>query len=116
MKDDGRKRFVVCVCNERYPASLELLKVYEQLSDPRAEGHGLFRVADEDGEALYPAGYFIPIHLTKDQEEAIESAAAPSPRGASTEVARRPVKRKRQRRRPKWRRPLSKREQRFIET
>jgi hypothetical protein len=70
-----KKRFVVCVWNEDYPASLELRKIYEQLPDRRAESHGLIRVADEEDEALYPVEYFIPINLPKDVEEAMEFAA-----------------------------------------
>jgi hypothetical protein len=75
VRRNRRKQFVVCVWNEDYPASLELRKIYEQLPDPRAESHGLIRVADEEDEALYPAEYFLPLDLPKDVEKAIESAA-----------------------------------------
>lgn len=70
----AKRRFVVCVWNEGYPASLELRKIYEQLPDPRAEGHGLIRVADEEDQALYPASYFRPIELPRDVHEAVQAA------------------------------------------
>ena len=66
---------MVCIRNEAYPASLELRKIYEQLSDPRAERHGLVRIADEEDEALYPASYFVQLNLSKGVQAAIESAA-----------------------------------------
>lgn len=57
-------KFVVCVKNEDYPASLELRKIYRALPDVRAAKHGLMRVIDESGEDyLYPIDYFTPIKL-----------------------------------------------------
>lgn len=75
MGQNRRRKFVVCVYNEGYPASLELRKIYEQLPDARAESHGLIRIADEEDEALYPAKFFTAIDLPKGLEKAIESAA-----------------------------------------
>jgi len=70
-------RFLVCVYNENYPVSLQILKIYERLPDRQAERDGLVRVIDEDGEDyLYPANFFVPLDLPKDVEEIIESAAA----------------------------------------
>jgi hypothetical protein len=69
-------RFLVCVYNGDYPASLQIRKIYERLPDPRGERDGLVRVIDEEGEDyLYPASYFIPLDVSKDVEKAIESAA-----------------------------------------
>ncbi len=57
-------RFVLCVENQDYPASLERRKVYEVLADQQASKHGQMRVIDESGEDhLYPQEYFIPIKL-----------------------------------------------------
>jgi len=54
-------RFVVCVNNSDYPASLELHKIYRVIPDD-AEAHGDVRVVDESGEDyLYPAAWFIAI-------------------------------------------------------
>lgn len=57
-------RFVVCVDNSEYPASLEVRKVYLQVIDAAAQQHGLVRVIDESGEDyLYPAALFVPIDV-----------------------------------------------------
>src|SRR5437867_4094104 len=54
--------YVLCVTNRRYPASLELLKVYRALRDDAARRDGFVRVIDESGEDyLYPKDYFVPI-------------------------------------------------------
>ena len=60
----GAARFVLCVRNRDYPASLELRKVYRLLRDEQASRHRLMRVIDESGEDyLYPEEYFVPIKL-----------------------------------------------------
>ena len=57
-------KFLVCINNSDYPASLEQRKIYRVLPDARAAKHGLVRVIDESGEDyLYPADYFAPIKL-----------------------------------------------------
>ncbi len=57
-------RFVVCLNNTEYSASLELHKVYRLLPDEGAEVDGDFRVVDESGEDyLYPAERFVPVEL-----------------------------------------------------
>jgi hypothetical protein len=56
------KRFAVCIDNRGYPASLELHKIYQVLSDGEAEADGDIRVVDESGEDyLYSAGRFVEI-------------------------------------------------------
>lgn len=67
-----KKRFVICVRNEGYPASLEIRKIYEMVPDRTSGEHGLVRVIDESGEDyLYPEGYFIPIDLPQSVKEAL---------------------------------------------
>lgn len=57
-------KFVVCINNGEYPASLELYKIYRILSDTDAEQDGDLRVIDESGEDyLYPAEWFVQISL-----------------------------------------------------
>jgi hypothetical protein len=57
-------RFVVCVQNAGYPASLELHKLYRVLSDADAARDGDLRVVDESGEDyLYPASWFVALDL-----------------------------------------------------
>ena len=68
----GEARFVICVQNKDYPASLELRKVYQVLADEQASKHGQMRVIDESGEDyLYPQEYFIPIKLPQAAERAV---------------------------------------------
>jgi len=58
------QHYVLCVRNEKYPASLEARKIYERVLDPQAEAHGQIRVIDESGEDyLYPQELFIPIEI-----------------------------------------------------
>lgn len=57
-------RFVVCLRNNGYEASLEPRKIYQALSDKEAEKHQMIRVVDESGEEyLFPASLFSPITL-----------------------------------------------------
>ena len=68
----GEARFVLCVRNEGYPASLELRKVYRLLTDAHAAKHGQVRVIDEsDEDYLYPEEYFVPIKLPPAAEKAV---------------------------------------------
>ena len=58
------QHYVVCVCNEDYPASLELRKLYPVLEDSFAAEHGMVRVVDESGEDyLYPSEFFVRVEL-----------------------------------------------------
>jgi hypothetical protein len=59
-----KNKFLLCVDNEGYEASLELRKLYERLPDKEAERHNQVRIIDESGEDyLYPADFFAPIRL-----------------------------------------------------
>lgn len=72
----GHIRFVLCIANDGFPASLELRKVYRSLFDPAAERDDLLRVIDESGEDyLYPAGFFVPIEVPEKAEKAFAGAA-----------------------------------------
>jgi len=65
-KPDGRAapRFVVCVENAEYPASLELHKIYRIVPDADAARDGDLRIVDESGEDyLYPANWFAAVEL-----------------------------------------------------
>jgi len=60
----SESRFVVCVNNEGYLASLVLRKIYRILPDDKAAKHRLIRIIDESGEDyLYPTDFFVPIKL-----------------------------------------------------
>ncbi|MCX6607358.1 MAG: hypothetical protein NTV52_27760 [Acidobacteria bacterium] len=62
--EGGRKRsrYVVCIENDGYLASLERRKLYEVVPDRRSESLGFVRVIDESGEDyLFPSTLFIKI-------------------------------------------------------
>ncbi len=62
----SRSRYVLCVWNEEYPASLERLKLYRRIADAQSERHGLIRVIDESREDyLYPRNFFRAIEIPK---------------------------------------------------
>ena len=57
-------KFVVCINNNEYPASLELHKIYRVMTDEDAAQDGDIRIIDESGEDyLYPADWFIVISV-----------------------------------------------------
>ena len=69
-------RYVICVENADYPASLEKRKLYESLPDAVAFKRGFIRVIDESGEDyLYPTDYFIDANLTQETREALANVA-----------------------------------------
>jgi len=68
-------RFVICLRNKGYEASLEQLKLYRVLADREAEKRKLLRIIDESGEDyLFPANYFKPIELPQPIRRAIRAA------------------------------------------
>lgn len=70
--DKVTSRFVVCINNAEYPASLELHKIYRVLPDEDAAIEGDVRVVDESGEDyLYPAEWFISIELPREVERSL---------------------------------------------
>jgi hypothetical protein len=65
-------RYVLCIKNEGYPASLEIRKIYQIIADPHAAKRGLVRVVDESGEDyLYPKEYFVSIAVPKAAEKVL---------------------------------------------
>jgi hypothetical protein len=69
-------RFVVCLKNKGYAASLELRKRYQVVADDAASKLGHIRVIDESGEDyLYPEAYFVPVRLPQEVEKAVRRAA-----------------------------------------
>lgn len=69
MKEEPR--FVVCIENKNYPASLEFGKIYRVLPDEKAAAHKMLRVIDESGEDyLYPEKFFADIKLPPIAEDA----------------------------------------------
>ena len=69
-------RFVVCIKNKDYAASLELRKLYQVVADETAAKLHQIRIIDESGEDyLYPEAYFVPVQLPQSAERAIRRAA-----------------------------------------
>ena len=70
-------RFVICVDNTTYPASLELHKIYRVIPDDEAVRGGDWRIVDESGEDyLYPAEYFAAIDLPRPVVRVMNKAYA----------------------------------------
>jgi hypothetical protein len=64
-------RFVVCLCNAGYPASLELHKIYRVIPDEAVEPDDI-RIVDESGEDyIYPAACFAPIEVPTAVEKSL---------------------------------------------
>ncbi|HYH87455.1 MAG TPA: hypothetical protein VEX60_18520 [Pyrinomonadaceae bacterium] len=75
VKDTGA-RFVVCLDNEGYRASLEVGKLYRMIPDEEAAAHGYVRVVDESGEDYaFAATRFHPVELPLAVEKALLSTA-----------------------------------------
>lgn len=76
MAHSSEHRFVICIRNDDYPASLERRKLYEALPDADAAKHKQIRVIDESGEDyLYPEVCFVPVKLPKATEQALVNVA-----------------------------------------
>ena len=74
-KKDISCRFVICIDNSEYPASLEKHKIYRVLPDDKAAAEGDLRVIDESGEDyLYQEKYFIPIDLPQNVDLALQES------------------------------------------
>jgi hypothetical protein len=59
-----KQKFLLCIENEDYEASLEIRKLYETIPDKQAERHKQVRIIDESGEDyLYPSRFFAPVRL-----------------------------------------------------
>lgn len=70
------RRFVVCVRNTGYTASLEQNKIYVAIPDEDAEQHGQVRVIDESGEDyLFSADRFVAIEVPVAVRESLLRAS-----------------------------------------
>lgn len=69
-------KFVICVENDGYAASLEQRKLYEVLPDLEAAKHGQLRIIDESGEDyLFPKHMFIEVALSDEVAERVAKIA-----------------------------------------
>ena len=70
------QRFVVCLSNDGYPASLQVGKLYRLVPDNQALQHGYLRVVDESGEDYaYASDRFFPVNLPAEVKQVLLSAA-----------------------------------------
>ncbi len=71
-----KQKFLLCVDNEGYEASLEIRKLYEKIPDKEAESHDQVRIIDESGEDyLYPSSFFAPVRLSIQTKSRITEKA-----------------------------------------
>lgn len=69
-------KFVICIDNRGYEASLEQRKLYEVLPDEEAAKHGQLRVIDESGEDyLFPKSMFLDAALKDEIAEKVAKIA-----------------------------------------
>jgi hypothetical protein len=72
-----KQKFLLCVDNEGYEASLETRKLYETIPDKDAERHNQVRIIDESGEDyLYPSRFFASVRLPMQTKNKILKKAA----------------------------------------
>ncbi len=72
-----KHRFLLCVENKGYEASLEIRKLYEKVPDKEAERHKQVRIIDESGEDyLFPASFFATIRLSMQTKDKLLEQAA----------------------------------------
>ena len=70
-----RKRFVICVDNRGYEASLIIRKIYAVIPDVPAEHDDFLRIVDESGEDyLCHTSHFIFVELPEEVERALAAA------------------------------------------
>jgi hypothetical protein len=62
-----KKRFVICINNKGYEASLIPRKIYEIIPDEKAERDDFVRIIDESGEDyLYHKSHFVFVELPEE--------------------------------------------------
>ncbi len=72
-----QNKFLLCIDNEGYEASLEIRKLYETIPDKEAEHHNQVRIIDESGEEyLYPSRFFASVRLSMQARNRILEKAA----------------------------------------
>ena len=66
------RRFVVCLRNTGFAASLEPRKIYRCAGAARVGSKSLLRIVDESGEAyLYPKTLFAPVRVPPAAKRAL---------------------------------------------
>ena len=72
---NATSRFVVCLANRGYAASLVVRRLYPLLPDAVGEKHHMIRIIDETGEDyLYPKKMFAAVVLARTVEKRLAAA------------------------------------------
>jgi hypothetical protein len=72
-----KHKFLLCVDNEGYEASLEVRKLYEKIPDKEADRHNQVRIIDESEEDyLYPSKFSASVRLPMQTKNRIVKKAA----------------------------------------
>ncbi|MDH4199904.1 MAG: hypothetical protein OEV66_05935 [Spirochaetia bacterium] len=72
------QKYVVCINNDNFPASLELHKIYRVAPEAqiKSEGNIDIRIIDESGEDyIYPSSCFVLIDVPQKVEESLQKAS-----------------------------------------
>jgi hypothetical protein len=70
-----KKRFVICIDNKGYEASLIPKKIYETLPDEQARRDDFVRIIDESGDDyLYHVSHFVVVEFPEEVERALTVA------------------------------------------
>jgi hypothetical protein len=71
----ANSRFVVCLVNRGYAASLVVRRLCPVLPDSIGESHDMIRIIDESGDDyLYPRKMFAAVALTRTVEKRLTTA------------------------------------------
>ena len=71
------EKYVICLNNEGYAASLEERKLYELIPDAKAEARHCLRIVDEDGEDyVYPEKMFMAMEVSESVSRALHKRTA----------------------------------------
>lgn len=72
-----KHKFLLCIENSGYEASLEIRKLYEKIPDKEAEELQQVRIIDESGEDyLYPSEFFASVKIPAETMDRIVKKAA----------------------------------------
>ncbi len=70
-------KFVMCIDNREYPASLTLHKVYKVIPDARGEKFGDVRIVDDSGEDyLFSEALFVTVAVPEVAEKSFDLEVA----------------------------------------
>jgi hypothetical protein len=65
-------KFVLCINNDGYQASLEKGKIYQLLEDKKALANDLLKIIDESGEEyLYSKEIFVSVNVPQEALKAL---------------------------------------------